>query len=171
MIPALLWTIGAVTFVAEVTAIVVLIVRNKPAQTGKASEPADLERIGGMLAEAREDLTEPEPVPADVEGVQIGRRVPGATIRPKYDGEPDTEQQAAPPLELLERLHAGLTDGPPWRRAVGAELAIAHAQRSESVTWGPYRPRHAKDGAITQTFDAIVATSYESTKEIAVSVA
>lgn len=161
MIPALLWTAAGIIFAVELA----LICR---AWSDGDAIRADEVPLTLPYAEAREDLTEPGPVPAGVEGVQIGRRVPGATIRPKYDGEPDTEQQAAPPLDLLERLHAGLTDGSPWRRAVGAELAIAHAQRSESVTWGPYRPRHAKDGAITQTFDAIVATSYESTKEIAV---
>lgn len=168
MIPvAIICAIAAI----EITAGIYFYNRDGEKRTKGIEATADRDaRLDGPLnlPEAREDLTEPEPVPADVEGVQIGRRVPGATIRAKYDGEPDTEQLAAPPVELLERLHAGLTDGPPWRRAVGAELAIAHAQRSESVTWGPYRPRHAKDGAITQTFDAIVATSYESTKEIAV---
>lgn len=127
-------------------------------ETAKTRDAADWARIKGMFAEERTDLAGPEPVPAEVLAVHIGRR----------DANP------APDRDFVERIARELgPEGSPWRRAVSAELAIAQAQRIEAApTWGEYRPRHRREsGAITQAFEAITArlvADGETTTEIAV---
>lgn len=148
MTAALLWTLGALIFAAEIAAIVFWI-----AQDGGAEMERDARLAEPLnLPPAREDLAGDA-----VEVIHIGRR----------DNNP------APDCTFVERLARELEPaGSPWGRPIGAELAIAAAQRAEAGTgWGGYRPRHARpSGPITQAFEAITAqfATDEPTTEIGV---